>query len=383
MGWRGAKQPEERGEWLENWLRGYAESEKTSVTNGRGVLYTIKSPLDRKMTILTKEIAHELVKEQGSNIVIPDIYTSIADSAFESVVSISAGGRTRFPNLTSVIIPDSITSIGREAFAGNSLTNVVIPDSVTKFSDEQQFRDNKLTDITLSKNLKEISAGAFTRNQLRSVDIPDSVTLINDSAFQDNQLESIEIPNSVTYITNAAFLDNQLSSVKIPDSVTLIGNIAFKGNNLNSVEIPEGTTLLGGSQFDPGVRITYRERKTTSSHEETNQNQEGKQIVEIEQPSKFHKKSADKITNFNPSTDTLEIDTDSFGIDSSASFATGKNKKAVKKELAKQDFDFLYDEKKGGLYFNENGADKGFGDGGIIAILKGAPDLTSDNLDFI
>ena len=100
-------------------------------------------------------------------------------------------------------------------------------------------------------------------------------------------------------------------------------------------------------------------------------------------PETFNKKSVDKITNFNPSTDTLEIDTDSFGIDSSATFASGKNKKAVKKKLAKQDFDFLYDEKKGGLYFNENGSDKGFGDGGIIAILKGAPDLTSSNLEFV
>ena len=103
----------------------------------------------------------------------------------------------------------------------------------------------------------------------------------------------------------------------------------------------------------------------------------------ISKPSKFNKKSADKITNFNPSTDTLEIDTDSFGIDSSATFTSGKNKKAVKNKLAKLDFDFLYDQKKGGLYFNENGADKGFGDGGIIAILKGAPDLTSSNLEFI
>ena len=103
----------------------------------------------------------------------------------------------------------------------------------------------------------------------------------------------------------------------------------------------------------------------------------------ISAPKKFNKKSADKITNFNPSTDTLEIDTDSFGIDSSATFASSKNKKAVKKKLAKQDFDFLYDEKKGGLYFNANSSDKGFGDGGIIAILKGAPDLTSDNLEFI
>jgi polyhydroxybutyrate depolymerase len=103
----------------------------------------------------------------------------------------------------------------------------------------------------------------------------------------------------------------------------------------------------------------------------------------LEKPSKFSKKSADKITNFNPSADTLEIDTESFGIDNSATFAAGASKKEVKKVLAKQDVDFLYDEKKGGLYFNENGSDKGFGDGGIIAILKGAPDLTASNLEFI
>ena len=117
--------------------------------------------------------------------------------------------------------------------------------------------------------------------------------------------------------------------------------------------------------------------------ESTVSNSTDKQTDLIEAPSKFNKKSADKITNFNPSTDTLEIDIDSFGINSSATFAAGKNKKVVKKKLAKRDVDFLYDEKKGGLYFNENGADKGFGDGGIIAILKGAPELTSDNLEFI
>jgi len=102
----------------------------------------------------------------------------------------------------------------------------------------------------------------------------------------------------------------------------------------------------------------------------------------ITMPAKFRVKHIDKITNFNPSTDKLEIDSDSFGIESSATFATAKNKRKLKK-LAKKDFDFLYDQKKGGLYFNENGAEKGFGDGGIIAILKGAPDLTSGNLDFI
>ena len=50
---------------------------------------------------------------------------------------------------------------------------------------------------------------------------------------------------------------------------------------------------------------------------------------------------------------------------------------------AKQDFDFLYDKKKGSLYFNENASDKGFGDGGIIAILKGAPELSASNLELV
>jgi hypothetical protein len=62
--------------------------------------------------------------------------------------------------------------------------------------------------------------------------------------------------------------------------------------------------------------------------------------------------------------------------------ATGKSSKSIRK-LAKQDFDFSVRSEERWLYFNENGADKGFGDGGIIAILKGAPDLTSGNLEFV
>ena len=105
--------------------------------------------------------------------------------------------------------------------------------------------------------------------------------------------------------------------------------------------------------------------------------------VHIKAPKKYKNKYANKIRNFNPTADALEIDNNNFDIDDAPTFAGGKNKKTVKKKLAKQDFDFLYDEKKGGLYFNENGAEKGFGDGGIVAILKGAPDLTASNLEFI
>jgi hypothetical protein len=160
-------------------------------------------------------------------------------------------------------------------------------------------------------------------------------------------------------------------------SITKTGNQNFR-NKIKSLE------RLVNKQ---GNYIELREGSFSTTDfnltSDSNHNPSEGSNSQITRPSKFNKNSADKITNFNPSTDTLEIDTDSFGINSSATFAAGKNKKAVKKQLAKQDIDFLYDEKKGGLYFNENGADKGFGDGGIVAILKGAPDLTSSNLEFI
>ena len=105
--------------------------------------------------------------------------------------------------------------------------------------------------------------------------------------------------------------------------------------------------------------------------------------IAIRAPRRFKRKSVDIITDFNPSVDVLEVDTDSFDVVNPANFAVAANKKMLKRRLAKQDFSFLYNQKKGELFFNENGVDKGFGDGGIIAILKGAPDLTVNNLNFV
>ena len=103
-------------------------------------------------------------------------------------------------------------------------------------------------------------------------------------------------------------------------------------------------------------------------------------IFTIKLPKRFKKRFVDIITSFDPSTDALEIDQDSFGIDDSKTIATAKNKRKVKKVLAKQEMDFLYDRKKGGLYLNENGSDKGFGDGGLIALLPGGLDLQESNI---
>ena len=70
-------------------------------------------------------------------------------------------------------------------------------------------------------------------------------------------------------------------------------------------------------------------------------------------------------------------------MEETASFKTARNKKSIRKKLSKKEFDFLYDQKKGGLYYNQNGVEKGLGEGGIIAILKGSPDINSENISFI
>ena len=134
-------------------------------------------------------------------------------------------------NLTSVVIPDSVTELGFEAFMGNSLTSVVIPDSV-----------------------KVINQAVFMKNNLTSVVIPD-LEIIGGGAFMDNNLISVVIPDSVIYIDGNAFRNNNLTSVVIPDSVTDIGGGAFMDNNLTSVRIPEGCNIDEES-FDENVKIT-------------------------------------------------------------------------------------------------------------------------------
>ena len=110
--------------------------------------------------------------------------------------------------MTSVTIPNSVTSIGGVAFYGCSgLTSVTIPNSVTSIGNSAFSGCSSLTSIT----------------------IPNSVTSIGRYAFSDcSGLTSITIPNSVTFIGIATFAGcSSLTSIIIPNSVTSIGNYAF------------------------------------------------------------------------------------------------------------------------------------------------------------
>ena len=145
-------------------------------------------------------------------------------------------------SLSSIAIPDSVTSIGGHAFSGcESLSSIVIPVSVTKM-DRNPFEgwNGKLTLLSpryiydndvLIDNVKKVII-AF-RNKDVSYTIPNSVTSIGDYAFSGcESLSSIVIPDSVTSIGGHAFSGcESLSSIVIPVSVTKMDRNPFEGWN--------------------------------------------------------------------------------------------------------------------------------------------------------
>jgi hypothetical protein len=164
----------------------------------------------------------------GTNgvVVIPDTINGL------SVTSIGEGAffyqRT---SLTSVIIPNSVTSIGADAFSGcTNLTNVTIPNSVTGIPWDAFYGCTSLTSVIIPNSVTGIGSWAFGYcTSLTNVTIPNSVTSIGWRTFSGcHSLTSVTIPNSVTIIEAGAFSGcSSLTSVTIPNSVTSIGTSAF------------------------------------------------------------------------------------------------------------------------------------------------------------
>lgn len=103
----------------------------------------------------------------------------------------------------------------------------------------------------------------------------------------------------------------------------------------------------------------------------------------------FTKKGADKINGFDSSQgDTIVVSPNAFPALQGASLINfaSTNKKKELKQLSKEDYDFVYFEKKGRLYFDGNGSDKKWGDpneGGLVAIMKGKPELSMEDFTLL
>ena len=134
-------------------------------------------------------------------------------------------------SLTSIELPNSVTSMGIYAFSNcSSLNHIIIPDSVTSMGIYAFGNCSNLTSIVIPSSISSIENYVFRScTKLSTIIISDGVTNIGLGAFFDcNSLTSIEIPNSVTSIgTNAFFNCKSLTSIIIPESVISIGSNAF------------------------------------------------------------------------------------------------------------------------------------------------------------
>lgn len=178
-----------------------------------------------------------------TSVTIPDSVTTIGDSAFGWC-----------EDLTSVIIPNSVTTIGENAFgACTSLASVKIGNSVMTIGNYAFGRCTSLTSVNIPNSVTTIGNGAFSYcEKLRSVNIPNSATTLGERAFEEcTKLTSVNIGNSVTTISPWAFYHcTNLKSVAIPNSVTTIGGEAFcQCESLTSVNIPNSVTSIGDYAF--------------------------------------------------------------------------------------------------------------------------------------
>ena len=170
---------------------------------------------------------------------ITNIGNIIADNQYSGSTKFLIKGK----EVTEIVIPNGVTSIGKNAFAGcTSITKVTIPNTVTSISQGVFMNCTNLTTIEFETGINiKVIPDFFCYNNVKFVSIvlPNTIIEIGTYAFYGAGMGNIEIPSSVVKIGNSAFQNSSLQYVKLNEGLVSIGSAAFYNSKIENIIIPD------------------------------------------------------------------------------------------------------------------------------------------------
>ena len=163
------------------------------------------------------------------------------------------------PNIENLILPEGITTIGKQAFANAKIKNVVVPEGVTTLGN-QMFYYSEIETIIIPDSVTSIGTEPFRNSsKLTYVKIGNGLTSIPNNAFREcPMLSQVDCGSGLTSIGTYAFYQcKNLSNFVFNEGITSIGEAAFYGTGLKTVVLPSTLQTMGSSVFFECYSLYY------------------------------------------------------------------------------------------------------------------------------